>query len=842
VDARSTNRILVVESFGRSAGFAPLRIGALVKASRTLIPEEHNLDLEKLLSDLSLYHKEQGYASVVVSEGVKIHQSFARNADILEQAFAKDPVAKIAFHNVTALDSFGHPKLENAGLIVAAVLKSGLKASISLAGKLDYLVRSAPISETDRMMCELVGQAGIERLVRGERDVLLYVANGKVESLKLTPNLGGRAVDINGKDKEEFLTANQALKVSSVLVERPSFILSDEKALASSSSLYSDLYRSWNFYTSLLNYPKDLKIARSNKMDFPMAYAGSYYLLLAALGVSRESFAAIGLDKVLWSFFAYSGYTRFPLVYYQYWKFSSVPVSLAAIEETINNPEDAFPLFESCHKSSIQSSLKSLEQYIKELKMNDEKKAALRTLLINIEKQYLRAYVAERKSSTFSEPKFIINNIFNKNEEAIASYANGLAKVLGYSTNGKTNREATLRLFQTWFQLMDSLVDAREDFLIDRPNYFVSLARYHFPQEFEVFSQQIYLKRIVSPFALKTLMPQTYRTWGATESNYQKQLRQNSFFIIWPLILAFKAYNLLHARELHKIAKNKEGEPSLDAQILKAIEESPEKQIPLRKVFEIILYGTNGYHNQTYLFKGDWSHRKPEASAQGIGSHPMALSPYYGRSLEEKLYQMWNEMDKPSVFHLVDVRGAGTGMLLRDIIAQAYEKHPEFCQALKPIVISYTDDDMAVHTFFLDSKKNQYPPSYPQVIFIKSNLSKDGFNLRIPLKDNSVQGVILNYEVTERLIPVLLATADQGKTFQERYVRAQDNGLVETLGKIDSNADEVQQYLNTSKRSKKLLKENVNGTSILINANIAYDTWQKEMNRILTNGYIWTVG
>jgi 6-phosphofructokinase len=75
VDARSTNRILVVESFGRSAGFAPLRIGSLVKASRTLIPEEKDLDFEKILTELSDYHKKHGYAVVIVSEGVKINRT-----------------------------------------------------------------------------------------------------------------------------------------------------------------------------------------------------------------------------------------------------------------------------------------------------------------------------------------------------------------------------------------------------------------------------------------------------------------------------------------------------------------------------------------------------------------------------------------------------------------------------------------------------------------------------------------------------------------------------------------------------------------------------------------------
>jgi hypothetical protein len=102
--------------------------------------------------------------------------------------------------------------LENSGLIIAAILKANLKGiSISLAGKLDYMVRSAPVFRDRQGMCELVGQSAVERITNNEHNILLYVSNNKVESLKLTPKLGGREVDILGKDKEEFLQANQAL-------------------------------------------------------------------------------------------------------------------------------------------------------------------------------------------------------------------------------------------------------------------------------------------------------------------------------------------------------------------------------------------------------------------------------------------------------------------------------------------------------------------------------------------------------------------------------------------------------------------------------------------------------
>ncbi|MFC1675042.1 AAA family ATPase, partial [Candidatus Omnitrophota bacterium] len=216
VDAKATNRFVVVEAFGRKAGFAPLRIGANVRAARTLIPEEEDLDLEQLIKDLAQYHKKHGFGIVVVSEGVKINPKFANNRAILDAAFAKEPMAKLAFERGEKdLDDFGHPKLKDAGLIIAAILKVHLKAhkiSISHAGKMDYLFRSADTSPKDMAMCAALGSAAVKRLIAGESGIIIYAdQENQVHSLPLTKKLGGRKVDYKGRDKEEFLMANQAL-------------------------------------------------------------------------------------------------------------------------------------------------------------------------------------------------------------------------------------------------------------------------------------------------------------------------------------------------------------------------------------------------------------------------------------------------------------------------------------------------------------------------------------------------------------------------------------------------------------------------------------------------------
>ena len=113
------------------------------------------------------------------------------------------------------LDQFGHPKLKQAGLIIAAVLKTHLARAgieISHAGKIDYLFRSANTSPTDIKMCNALGKAAVKYIIERKHNLLLYVDNeGNVKDIPLTQDLGGRTVDIKGKDKDEYFKANQAL-------------------------------------------------------------------------------------------------------------------------------------------------------------------------------------------------------------------------------------------------------------------------------------------------------------------------------------------------------------------------------------------------------------------------------------------------------------------------------------------------------------------------------------------------------------------------------------------------------------------------------------------------------
>ncbi|MDD4183005.1 MAG: 6-phosphofructokinase, partial [Candidatus Omnitrophica bacterium] len=221
-DAKGRRAILVVEVFGRNAGFVAMRIGKLVGATRTLIPEKHPVALNAVIRDLVKHHKKHGYAVLVVSEGVQINLGYGKNKEILEAGFAKDLVAKAIFEKGESdLDAFGHPKLEGVGVVITAALKNHPlvkknKIHVMQAGKIDYLFRSAPTSDYDMRMCGMLGEAAVSQIMQGNKARLLYVVRNNVKAIDITRKLGGRHIDLKNVAShiKEFKQANRGLASS----------------------------------------------------------------------------------------------------------------------------------------------------------------------------------------------------------------------------------------------------------------------------------------------------------------------------------------------------------------------------------------------------------------------------------------------------------------------------------------------------------------------------------------------------------------------------------------------------------------------------------------------------
>jgi len=210
-DAKAMQRVKVVGIFGRKTAHVALHAGANVEADRTLAPEEGPVDLEKLIQDMKATFDKKNYGLVVVSEGISIQRDYKNNAAILEKAFAKDPVAKVAFEKAESSptrDSYGNPKLEHSQIIIAAVLKAGgLNADYA---DITSLVRSAPPSQQDWYSCDWMGEKAVQELLEGNKSRILYFHEGQIKSMPMAEDVGGRAFNME-THKDIYLKANQAL-------------------------------------------------------------------------------------------------------------------------------------------------------------------------------------------------------------------------------------------------------------------------------------------------------------------------------------------------------------------------------------------------------------------------------------------------------------------------------------------------------------------------------------------------------------------------------------------------------------------------------------------------------
>jgi len=165
--AGSHERFLVIEVFGRYAGFSAL-LPALAGASdRCLIPE-YKFNMENL-AELMVRDRLKNpsrYAVVLVSEGAMM-----RDHD--QMLFQSDET-----------DAYGHKKLGGIGDVVAKQLKdlsgkynNGQKVNV-IGQKLGYLVRCGDPDAFDSIVPMAYGNNAFELILKGRSGLLVNLRNG----------------------------------------------------------------------------------------------------------------------------------------------------------------------------------------------------------------------------------------------------------------------------------------------------------------------------------------------------------------------------------------------------------------------------------------------------------------------------------------------------------------------------------------------------------------------------------------------------------------------------------------------------------------------------------------
>jgi 6-phosphofructokinase 1 len=171
--AGSHERFLVIEVFGRYAGFTAMIPTMAGAAHRCVIPE-HKFNIERL-TELMMYDRNNNpskYAVVLVSEG------------------ATFVGGEMVFQDSTT-DAYGHAKLGGIGDIVSAHINDlsaqfnkGKTVSV-VNQKLGYMVRGGDPDAIDSIVPMAFGNLALDLLLKGIHGRLVVLKNGRYDNVPL---------------------------------------------------------------------------------------------------------------------------------------------------------------------------------------------------------------------------------------------------------------------------------------------------------------------------------------------------------------------------------------------------------------------------------------------------------------------------------------------------------------------------------------------------------------------------------------------------------------------------------------------------------------------------------
>jgi len=171
--AGSHERFLVLEVFGRYAGFTAMLPTMAGAANRCVIPE-YKFDIERLTELLTedRNHNPSRYSIVLVSEGAIFSGG--------EMVF-KD----------SRLDAYGHKKLGGIGDLVSEELKNrsakynnGKKINV-VNQKLAYLVRGGSPDAIDSIVPMAYGNLALDLILEGVHGRLVVLKNGRYDNMPI---------------------------------------------------------------------------------------------------------------------------------------------------------------------------------------------------------------------------------------------------------------------------------------------------------------------------------------------------------------------------------------------------------------------------------------------------------------------------------------------------------------------------------------------------------------------------------------------------------------------------------------------------------------------------------
>lgn len=176
--AGSHERFLVLEVFGRYAGFTAMLPTMAGAANRCVIPE-YKFNIENLAEHLvkDRFENPSNYSVVLVSEGAMFEGG------------------EMSFQNAEK-DQFGHAKLGGIGEAVSANIKelspkfnSGKRINV-INQKLGYLVRGGDPDAVDSIVPMAYGNLALDLILKGIHGRLVVLKNGRYDNVPIDVVVG----------------------------------------------------------------------------------------------------------------------------------------------------------------------------------------------------------------------------------------------------------------------------------------------------------------------------------------------------------------------------------------------------------------------------------------------------------------------------------------------------------------------------------------------------------------------------------------------------------------------------------------------------------------------------
>jgi len=212
--AGSHERFMVIEVFGRYAGFTAMLPTMAGAANRCVIPE-YKFDIERLTELLVADRRKNPsrYSTVLVSEGAMFEGG--------EMIFESD-----------STDAYGHKKLGGIGDLVSERIKD-LSAKFNNGKKIDvvnqrlgYLARCGDPDVIDSIVPMAYGNIALDLLLRGVSGRLVVLTNGRYGSIPIESIAGAKKV----VNIEEYYNTERLRPKFASFENKPLFIMGNELA------------------------------------------------------------------------------------------------------------------------------------------------------------------------------------------------------------------------------------------------------------------------------------------------------------------------------------------------------------------------------------------------------------------------------------------------------------------------------------------------------------------------------------------------------------------------------------------------------------------------------------